>query len=117
MPTCPQALGSASAAQAAMAMMLTRSTSVHSVRAMPQTACATTATATTLRPCSAPAGSSSAWRARPSANKINAIAEGKVNPSQAASAPAYPPREKPSAMPTWLLAGPGKNWHSATKSA
>jgi hypothetical protein len=26
-------------------------------------------------------------------------------------------RINPSAMPTWLLAGPGRNWHSATRSA
>jgi hypothetical protein len=23
----------------------------------------------------------------------------------------------PTAIPTWLLAGPGRNWHSATRSA
>ena len=45
------------------------------------------------------------------------IADGKVKPAHAASAPEYPPRDRPSAMPTWLLAGPGKNWQSATQSA
>ena len=45
------------------------------------------------------------------------IAEGKVKPVQAAKAPAYPARESPMAMPTWLDAGPGRNWQSATMSA
>lgn len=43
------------------------------------------------------------------ANRINAIAEGKVKPAQAARAPEYPDRDNPMAIPTWLLAGPGKN--------
>ena len=45
------------------------------------------------------------------------MAEGRVNPVQAASAPASPARLRPMPMPTSLLAGPGKNWHSATRSA
>ena len=31
--------------------------------------------------------------------------------------PGSPERSNPSAMPIWLLAGPGRNWHSATRSA
>jgi hypothetical protein len=40
-----------------------------------------------------------------------------VNPSQAHQVPRHPARRRPSASPTWLLAGPGKNWQSATRSA
>ena len=40
-----------------------------------------------------------------------------VNPSHAASPPGSPARRMPRAIPTWLLAGPGRNWHSATRSA
>ncbi len=36
------------------------------------------------------------------------MADGSVKPAQAASAPLYQP-DSPTAMPTWLLAGPGKN--------
>jgi hypothetical protein len=45
------------------------------------------------------------------------MAEGSVNPSQAAMAPGSPARKIPIATPTWLLVGPGKNWQSATRSA
>ena len=51
------------------------------------------------------------------AKAISAMALGKVKPSQAAKHPTQPARISPKAMPTWLLAGPGKNWHSATRSA
>ena len=61
---------------------------LHRLRAMPQTACATTATATTLRPDSAPDGMASPRLATPIANRISAIAEGSVKPAHAASAPA-----------------------------
>ena len=53
---------------------------------------------------------------QPRANNISAMAEGSVNASQAASMPVQPARFRPIAMPTWLLAGPGRNWHSATRS-
>ncbi len=46
-----------------------------------------------------------------------ATADGSVKPSQAASPPASPPRERPTAKPTWLLAGPGRSWQRATRSA
>jgi len=36
---------------------------------------------------------------------------------KAASAPRAPARRSPSAKPTWLEAGPGRNWQSATGSA
>ncbi len=51
-PICPAADGTASASTAAPTAMVARARSGHSVRAMPHTACATTATATILRPCS-----------------------------------------------------------------
>jgi hypothetical protein len=40
-----------------------------------------------------------------------------VNAAQASSAPAKPPPNYPSTRPTWLLAGPGRNWHRATRLA
>lgn len=93
-----------------------RSRSGASERAMPQTALATTATAATFSPWSQPASATpSRWR--PNANATRAMAEGSVNPSQAAMAPGSPARKIPIATPTWLLVGPGKNWQSATRSA
>lgn len=40
------------------------------------------------------------------------MADGSVKPAQAASAPLYPARDSPTAMPTWLLARP---WQELTK--
>ena len=109
----------ARAMAAARAAKVRRGASGHSVRAMPHTAWATTATAASLSPCRAPARAG--WRrsncARPSANAIKSRADGSVKPSQASTAPAHPPRCRPMAKPTWLLVGPGRNWHSATSSA
>ncbi len=45
------------------------------------------------------------------------MAEGIVKPNQAASAPGRPARKMPMLIPTWLDAGPGRNWQSATMSA
>lgn len=112
-----QAVGHSNAVQAASTAMVMRAVSVHRLRAMPQMACATTATATTFKPCSTPAGSAAPHADSPSANSVKASAEGSVKPAQASSAPLNPARDRPIAMPTWLLAGPGKNWHSATRSA
>ena len=75
------------------------------------------ATAATFSPCSAPAAAGPCQCDTPSANSTSAIADGKVKPAQAASAPRHPARCNPSAKPTWLLAGPGSSWHSATRSA
>ena len=47
----------------------------------------------------------------------SAIAEGSVNASHAANAPGNPAFARPMPMPTLLLAGPGVNWQSATRSA
>ena len=84
---------------------------------MPNTAWATIATATILSPLIAPVAieperSGIIWAKAKSSN-----AEGSVNPMKAASAPSQPARINPSAKPTWLDAGPGRNWHSATRSA
>ncbi len=81
-----------------------------------QTACATTATATIFSPCSQAPRPASAQLATPYAKAIIASADGMVKPAQAASAPLSPARSMPIEMPTWLLAGPGRNWQSATRS-
>ena len=54
-----------SAAAAAMAAIVTRGASGQSVRAMPHTACATTATTTALSPASSPGGIESAYATTP----------------------------------------------------
>src|SRR5438094_5337645 len=53
----------------------------------------------------------------PYPKRIIARADGIVNPSQAAKAPGRPARRMPRLIPTWLLAGPGRNWQRATISA
>ena len=93
-----------------------RSRSGQSERPMPQTACAMMATAAIFSPWMAPDADSQPNCASPSAKRISATAVGSVNATQAASMPAHPARFRPIAMPTWLLAGPGRNWHSATRS-
>ena len=80
--------------------------------AIDQTACATTATAASLSPWTQPAPERSAVAAtRP--RTVRAMADGSVKPSHAASPPARPARRVPMAIPSWLLAGPGRDWHSA----
>ncbi|CAG2157495.1 hypothetical protein LMG19282_05471 [Cupriavidus campinensis] len=74
-------------AVAASAITLRRGASGQSERAMPHTACATTATAATFRPCSRPSGTWLPVADSPSASTISAMAEGMVKPSHAASAP------------------------------
>ena len=83
---------------------------------MPHTAWAITATAATFSPCTTARPDTPPMRASPRPSRIMAMADGSVNASQAASMPAHPARFRPSAMPTWLLAGPGRNWHNATRS-
>ena len=83
---------------------------------MPHTASATTATAAILRPRSQPDSATSPIAVTPYANRMSAAAEGSVKPSHAASPPGSPALRMPREMPTWLLAGPGRNWHSATMS-
>ena len=114
--SCPGAEGKARVISAAAQAMPARIRSGQSVRPMPHTACAMTATAATFRPWITAEPDNQPKCASPRANSISAMAEGSVNASQAASMPAQPARFSPIAMPTWLLAGPGRNWHSATRS-
>ena len=68
--------------------------------AMPQTACATTATATsTLAPRSHPACDTSPIAPIPYPNIVIASAEGSVNPIHPASIPSGPARNSPIAIP------------------
>jgi hypothetical protein len=97
--------------------MPARGRSAHSDFAIPHTAWATTATATTLSPWIAPTAAGPAIAPTPSAKAISSSADGSVKPTHAASAPSQPARPSPTAMPNWLLAGPGRNWHKATRSA
>ena len=88
----------------------------HSVRAICTTASATTATAATSSPAIAPAGRPTPpATSRPAAMRTTAV--GAVNPSQARSEPGTPARSRPMPIPTCELAGPGRNWPSATRSA
>jgi hypothetical protein len=48
---------------------------------------------------------------------MSATADGSVNPNHASRPPSAPARSVPIAMPSWLLAGPGRSWHSPTRSA
>ena len=114
---CPREPGIKSAIIAAATPMSMRLRSGVSVRAMPHTAYATTATATACRPTSTPAPMVPVKSAAPDATSNIRAADGRVNAAHAASAPRYPARPRPIANPTWLDAGPGKNWHSATSSA
>ncbi len=115
--SCPTAVGHASVTIEASTAIVARSRSGQSERAMPQTAWATTATATTLSPCSQPASAALANAPMPNANAMSARADGMVKPNQAAKPPRRRARAIPIAMPTWLLAGPGRNWQRATTSA
>jgi hypothetical protein len=93
----------------AASAMPARGLSGARLRAMPQTACATTATATIFSPWMMPSATGPEKEPEKSAKRNSAIAEGNVNPSQAAIPPASPLREIPRAKPIWLLAGPGRN--------
>ena len=85
---------------------------------MPQIACATTATATSFRPCRIPSASGPVKAVAPSAKAKRMRADGMVKANHAANPPSRPlPRRMPRVKPTWLEAGPGKNWQSATISA
>ncbi len=102
---------------AATAVIEALSRSGQSVRAMPQTAWATIATATSLSPCNNPVPIGPLSELAAYANNRSATAEGSVNPAQAASPPRYPARRIPMEKPTLLLVGPGANWQRATNSA
>ena len=115
--TCPAVPPTNTTSRTAARAMPARCWSGHRLRAMPSTAWATTATAATFRPWIMPwlTGPSSRLALRAKATRM--IAEGRVKAVQAAAAPQPPPRCRPMAKPTWLLAGPGRNWHRATRSA
>ena len=78
-----------------------------------------TGMAEVIAPIWSPDGSSLAYLRRDAGRTQAwvAIADGSVNPHQAASAPLQPARTSPIDSPTWLEAGPGRNWHSARISA
>src|SRR3546814_8851424 len=84
--------------QDTIAIRVARSTPVHRLRAIPHTACATTATAAIFKPCSIPLGTASPQAEIPSAKRMSTIAEGSVKPNQAASAPAYRSEEHTSEL-------------------
>ena len=90
-------------AMAAAIAIEARRASAAMVRAIVQTACATTATATTISPCSQPAADTPD-PCTSSAKATRAIADGKVKPAHAASPPGIPALWMPMAMPSWLLA-------------
>ena len=87
-PIWPAVPGTNSTSTAAATASVARVFPVAMLLAMPQTACATTATAAILSPCSQPGASSDPNLSMPSPNSISAMAEGSVKPAQAASAPA-----------------------------
>ena len=102
--------------KAATPMTVRRRSGVR-VRAIPHTAWATTATATSFRPWITAWAQTPLMNPTPKANTVIKIADGKVKPAQAANAPGQPARRQPRPKPTWLDAGPGRNWLSATRSA
>jgi hypothetical protein len=80
------------------------------VRDMPQMACATTATATSFRPCRKPSATGPVNAAAPIAKANRISAEGMVKANHAARPPKRPlSRRMPREKPTWLEAGPGRN--------
>ena len=81
------AVGAQSAASAAATARVARSRSGASERVMASTACATTATAASLRPCSQAPPRAWVIAGAARAKSTMATAEGVVNPSQAAAAP------------------------------
>jgi len=98
--TWTNGVGAASTAAAASTASVTRDGSGHRARAMPHTAWATTATATTFRPCSRPPGMASRNATTPYPKAVNARADGRVKASQAANAPGRPALANPMPMPT-----------------
>ncbi len=114
--TCEKGVAQANATAAATSATIRRGQSGARLRPIAQTACATTASAASLRPWTHPASLRSVCAAK-SPNMVIKIADGNVKPIQAASPPGMPARRVPIAIPSWLLAGPGRDWQSATRSA
>jgi hypothetical protein len=64
--------------------------------------------------------STATWRPRQGASQPKAniqTADGRVKSSHAAKVPGQLARSRPIRKLTWLLAGPGTIWHSATRPA
>jgi hypothetical protein len=115
-PSWVTAPGTASSTAAEPMQSEIRARSAQSFVPMPHTACATTATAASFRPCSHPAPLRLEARATPNAKPIMSNTDGSVKQTEATSAPSRPARCMPMANTSWLLAGPGRNWQSATRS-
>ena len=75
--TCPSVVGDTKATMAVRMASVARSRSGQSVRAIPQTARATTGTATSFSPCNQPAPLAAPTSPRPYANAIKASADPK----------------------------------------
>jgi len=102
----------------AASAMAARGRSGVRLHAMPQMACATTATATSFSPCRKPSATGPVNEAAPMAKPNMITADGMVKANQAARPPNSPlPRRTPREKPAWLEDGPGRNWQSATRSA
>ena len=82
-------------------------------RAMPQTACATTATATTFSPCSQGA-SATASVVTPYAKSTSTMADGSVNPTHAATPPRSPARLRDREETGRARRGPHTSPHQST---
>ena len=100
--------GAARTTSAATMAIVARARSGARLRAMPQTACATTATATTFSPCSQPAVRV-ANACTPIANSDQRNRRGQREAEPGRQPAGSPARRIPIAMPTWLLAGPGQH--------
>jgi len=97
---CIQMIGRKTSATHAATAINPVATSRTSDRAMPSTACATMATATSFNACATACPAGVANHASPPATASIKIADGAVNPSHAATPPRGPPRFSPSAKPT-----------------
>ena len=89
-PICPGKPGISNEKAAAAKAITARRPPGARLRAICQTACVTTATATSLTPISQPPPAPT--RGSPTAARYIKSAEGKVKPTQAASAPHQPAR-------------------------
>ncbi len=114
--TCDSGTVQASATAAATTARSRLGQSGVSVRAINQTAWATTATAASFRPWTQPA----AGEVRPygeQAERRQGDGRRQGEPDPRGDPPAIPARRVPIAIPSWLLAGPGIDWQRVTRSA
>ena len=84
---------------------------------MPHNAITNTAAATDFNPSINPVSNASPNVSTPKPKATINTADGNVNPANAAIPPGMPARLIPIAKPNWLLLGPGRKWHNATKPA